>query len=81
MLSLYTYTLKEAKVSAFRRRIVYLKFFKRIWMPKAEKSKALRHILKKMNKKDIEWERTRYQREFNYMLKAFEIWKIKVEEK
>ncbi len=50
-------------------------------MPKFEKSKALRLVLKKVTKKALEWERSRYQREFKYLLNAFEIWKQKLEEK
>ena len=71
LLSLYTYYLKEAKVTAFKRRSVFLKFFKRKWAPKFERSKALRHALKRVGKKALEWERTRYQREFNYLMHAF----------
>ena len=74
LLSLYTYTIKQRKVLAFSRRIAFKKFFKRAWVPQYEKSKALRLVMGKITKKHNDWERTRYQREFNYLYKAFEAW-------
>lgn len=46
-----------------------------------EKSKTLRMVVKKMMKKDQEWERTRYQREFTYLMNAFDQWKLRLEER
>ena len=81
LLSIYMYTLKQNKARDFRRKNVYKKFFKKIWMPQFEKSKALRLVVKMIAKKADEWERTRYQREFTYLMNAFEIWKVKLEER
>ena len=49
-------------------------------MPQFEKSRALKSVMDKMVKKENDWERTRYQREFNYLFKAFETWREEVQE-
>ena len=80
LLSLYTHTIKQSKVLAFQKRIAFKKFFKRAWVPQYEKSRAIRSVMGKIVRKQSEWERTRYQREFNYLYKAFESWKESIQE-
>ena len=75
------YTLKQNKAKDFLRKSVFRKFFKSKWMSQYEKSKTLRMVLKKVIKKDQEWKRTRYQREFTYLMNAFDQWKLRLEER
>lgn len=75
LLSLYTHYLKESKARKYRQKQVLRKFFRRAWMPQYHKSKALRKVMKRFNQKTMDWERTRYQREFNSILDAFEQWR------
>ena len=62
-----------------RLKLFFKKFFKRIWMPKFEKSRALRKVCQKIEWRDKQWERTRYQREFTRMHESFTKWKGFVE--
>ena len=41
----------------------------------------MKNIVKKIGIMEIEWERTKYQREYNNMMDSFKLWKSKAEEK
>ena len=45
------------------------------------KKLVLRSLIKRISKLEQEWERTKYQREFNYMAEAFEIWRVRLEQR
>ena len=60
LLSIYMYALKQNKARDFLQKNVFRKFFKQKWLPQYERVKALRVLMKKMVKKEQEWDRTRY---------------------
>ena len=41
----------------------------------------MKNLIKKLGKMETEWERTKYQREYNNMMDSFKLWKSKAEEK
>lgn len=51
------------------------------WRANFIKKAILRTLVKKIGKMEEEWERTRFKREFNYMSDAFNIWKIRLQER
>lgn len=42
---------------------------------------VLRSVVKTIHKKEDAWERGRFQRQFDYMSQAFEIWRVRTDEK
>jgi len=81
LLMLYVHAQERSKVKRFQRKLVFKKFFKRAWKSQFARHRHLRTVLKMISKKEAEWERTRYQREFNHILKAFETWRGRVHER
>lgn len=81
LLTLYIHASKMNRLRDFQRRIAFRKYFKRIWKSRFTRQRTLKVIVKSISKKEAEWERTRYQREFNYLMQAFEVWKARVDEK
>lgn len=81
LLTMYIHASRMQKMKEFQKKTTFRKFFKRAWKHQYERHKKLGIVMKMMYKKSAEWERTRYQREFDQMVKAIEIWKSKVNER
>ena len=60
LVSIYSNKLAETRIKSFLRKKIFLKFFKRIWMPKAKKSIFLRSVFLKADKRLQFTERSRY---------------------
>ena len=60
LLTIYIYASRIQKMREFQKRTTFRKFFKRAWKTQFVRHRKLRVIMKIVQKKSAEWERTRY---------------------
>lgn len=81
MVALYRFMAKSRRIKQFRQKQVFMRFFKRRWMPQARKRQLLRTLLIKLEAREEQNAKSRYQKQFEFLQQVMKIWRKRVAEK